>query len=147
MKKIICVCLLLSVACALFSQSVPVRDSSIKTDYLKKSKNQKTTAWVLLGGGFALTTIGSVLALNDLSTGLGNIFNPDPEPTHSGTGAEVLVITGVASMLGSIPFFISASKNKHKAMSITFKNDFIPELQKGSIVKVPLPGVSLMLRF
>ncbi|SRR6266498_3132726 len=147
MKKIICFCLLLIVTVTLFSQSLQAPDSSIKTDYLKKSKNQKTTAWVLLGGGLALTTVGTVLALNDLNTGLGNIFNPDPQPTHNGTGASVLAITGVASMLGSIPFFISASKNKHKALSITFKNDFIPEVQKNSIVKVPLPEMSLVLRF
>ena len=35
-----------------------------KEDYLRKGKNQKTTAWVLLIGGTEATTIGVAVALS-----------------------------------------------------------------------------------
>ena len=63
MKKIIA---LLSVAgiartsfCQKTNDSVPV----VKTDYLAKSKNQKTAAWILLGTAFTTLTIAVRLAI------------------------------------------------------------------------------------
>jgi len=148
MKKIILNCLLLSVNVTVFSQIVTSAGSIIQTDYLKKSKNQKTAAWILLGGGTTLTIIGGVLAFHDFGEELGNIFNPNPQPAHNnGPAASILLVTGAVSMLGSIPLFISASKNKHKALSMTFKNDFVPELKNSTITKVPVPGVSLLVSF
>jgi hypothetical protein len=147
-KKIIPFCLLLMLNVTVFSQTVTSPGSIMQTDYLKKSKNQKTEAWILLGGGTTLIIIGGALALHDFGEGLGNIFNPNPQPTHdNSTAAGLLAITGAASMLGSIPLFISASKNRHKAISITLKNDLVPELKNSSIIKVPLPEISLVVRF
>jgi len=43
-----------------------------KNDYLLKSKNQKTTAWILLGGGLTLDFIGTYelfMVLTKLETG------------------------------------------------------------------------------
>ena len=36
-----------------------------KQDYLKKSKNQKTAAWIVLGGGIVLTSAGMAIGLNN----------------------------------------------------------------------------------
>lgn len=147
-KKIIPLCLLLTLNVTVFSQAVTSPGFIMQTDYLKKSKNQKTAAWIFLGGGTTLIIIGGALALHDFGEGLGNIFNPNPQPAHdNSTAAGLLAIAGAASMLGSIPLFISASKNRHKAISITFKNDFVPELKNSSVLKVPLPEVSLVIRF
>jgi|SRR5450432_981839 hypothetical protein len=86
--------------------------------------------------------------ITDFGEGLGNIFNPNPQPTHDNSAAAgIVVIAGAASIVASIPLFISASKNKHKAVSMTFKNDFVPELKNRSITKVPVPEVSLVIRF
>jgi hypothetical protein len=146
-KKIIPFCLLLTLNATVFGQTVTSPGSIMQPD-LKKSKNQKTAAWILLGSGTTLIIIGGALALHDFGEGLGNIFNPNPQPTRdNSTAAGLLAITGVASMLSSIPLFISASKNKHKAISITFKNDLVPQLKNSSIIKVPLPEISLVVRF
>ena len=87
--------------------SVPV----VKTDYLAKSKNQKTAAWFLLGGGAALIGTGFLIGDSKNST-----FD------DAATGA-VLGGIGVLSALGSIPLFIASVKNKRKAlkMSANFK--------------------------
>lgn len=135
-------CLLLSVSAVTFSQVDTTTGSPIKTDYVKKSKNQKTIAWVMAGGGFTLTGIGGIILLSDL----GNIFKPDNSFHNHGTIGSVFAVTGIVSMVGSIPLFISASHNKRKAMSITFKNDFVPGLQNAFIVNKPQPEISLVFR-
>ena len=79
--------------CQKTNDSVPV----IKTDYLTKSKNQKTAGWVLLGGGTALI-------------GIGFLVGDSKESTFD-------------DAIGSIPLFIASGKNKRKAlnMSANFK--------------------------
>ncbi len=86
---------------------------------LQKSKKQKTAAWILLGGGGALTTIGFIVgisqAANDFSNGISNIFTNTNYSTSSSTGAIIMVIAGTGAMLGSIPLFIASGNNKKKA--------------------------------
>ncbi|SRR5258706_3005319 len=147
MKKIISFCLLFAVSVSVFSQTVTTMGSTTQSDYLKKSKHQKTAAWILFSGGTTLTTIGCVLALNDFGTGLGNIVNPHSQSVSNGAAAAVFAVTGITSIIASIPLFISASKNKHKALSITFKNDFVPELQNAAITKMPVSEISMVVRF
>ena len=53
MKKTVCIALMMVTVISIFSQQTP----SVKTDYLQKSKNQKTGAWVLLGGGFSVLAV------------------------------------------------------------------------------------------
>ena len=111
MKKVMVYFLLLAMPatsfCQMTNDSVPV----VKTDYLTKSKNQKTAAWVLLGGGAALIGTGFLIGDNKNST-----FD------DAATGA-VLGGIGVLSAIGSIPLFIASGKNKRKAlkMSANFK--------------------------
>ena len=53
MKAIFLLCLLLSIANKVFSQAdTTAPGTSLKNDYLQKSKNKKTVAWVLLGNGY-----------------------------------------------------------------------------------------------
>lgn len=147
-KKVISFCLLLTLNATVFSQTATSPVYMTQPCYLKKSKNQKTAAWILLGGGTTLTIIGGALVLHDFGEGLDNAFNPNPQPAHNkSTGAGLAVAAGVASIVGSIPLFISASKNRHKGVSITFKNDLVPELKNSEIIKVSLPEISLGVRF
>ena len=143
MKKFLALCLLLSFAGKIFSQAdTTVPATSIKTDYLKKSKTQKTVAWVLLGAGTTMIVAGVVTA--------GNAdYNPYPlPPTDENVynGAALILIGGLFDLV-SIPFFISSANNKHRALSLSFKNDTVPQLQKNKLVKVPLPSVSLVVNF
>ncbi len=90
--------------------------------YLTKSRHQKTAAWIMLGGGVGLTALGiAVSEANTVDYALGNSSN------HN-TAGTVLGIVGVASALGSIPMFISAAHNKHKAASVAVNMQKVPML-------------------
>lgn len=132
MKKIILFTMLLTMSATSFSQPT-TETATVKTNYLQKSKNQKTTAWVLLGGGAALILVGDLI---------GN--NKESSFSDAGTGV-VIAGVGALSMLGSIPLFIASGKNKRKAMSMSFKNEMIPQLQTGSFVNRAVPSLSLKI--
>src|SRR6187455_2275752 len=103
MKKSILYFLLLALPAASFCQKTNDTIPAVKTDYLLKSKNQKTAAWVLLGGGTALIGVGFLIGDNKNST-----FD------DAVTGTFLAGI-GVLSTIGSIPLFIASGKNKRRA--------------------------------
>jgi hypothetical protein len=129
MKHITICTILLILSIASFSQS-PILT---KEDYLRKSKNQKTTAWIMLGGGNAMSVVGLSL-FNFAGSADGEVNN---------TPATVLFFTGVAAMFGSIPFFHAAKKNRNKAISVSFENQPLPQLQKNSLAYKAIPSLSL----
>ncbi len=97
-----------------------------KDYFLQKSKKQKTAAWILLGGGTAMAAGGFT------------IFDPSWDSGSDSTTdiAGVIGTVGFLTSLASIPYFISAGKNKKTAMSITFNykpgylsNDNLAETQ------------------
>jgi len=143
MKNIFIFSLLLAFTINAISQAdTAVSGTSIKTDYLKKSKNQKTTAWVLLGGGAALMLTGALVSNNAVEN--------DPFGYLSGTNDEVytgaiLFIVGGITSLTSIPFFIAGGKNKRRALSVSFKNKLVPQLKRNALVRLPIPSVSLII--
>jgi hypothetical protein len=120
MKKIILVSLLIATGMVSFSQTLPI---NVKTKgyYLNKSRHQRTISWALLGGGVALAAIGiGVAQSQSIDYSLGN--------SKSGNTGNVLTIAGVASALGSIPLFISAAHNKHRAAALAFNIQELPIL-------------------
>lgn len=126
MKKIIVLLLLTSILSDTYGQT-----TLTKQDYMKKSKNQKTAAWILLGGGTA-AGIGGVLWATS------NLFSKD-------SGPEILVAMGGAAVIGSIPLFIAAGRNKHTAMNLSFRFQQVPLLNGNSFTRVPLPSVGIQL--
>ena len=72
----------------------------------------------------------------------------DPENPNSENAVDgsALIVAGLIVDVVSIPFFISASKNKHRALVVAFKNELAPQLRQGSIVHTALPAVSLVIR-
>ena len=146
MKKAILLFLLLAVAASTFSQQINPSPVLTKQDYQLKSKRQKTAAWVLMGGGFVMSTIGISLALNDATVILISVLTLTPtNDNNNSSAAELLLITGAASMLGSIPLFIAAGKNKRKAMSLSFKNEKMQLLYKTSFVFRDIPSLNIKL--
>jgi hypothetical protein len=151
MKKIMVHFLLLALPATSFCQktndSVPV----IKTDYLKKSKNQKTAAWILLGGGFALTTTSIVIATpkatEDLTYAFGGFLVGQPAPENDYTAENILLVTGTAAMLGSIPLFIASGKNKKRAMNMTtnIKMEKATIIQRQSFVQSSYPSIAFKI--
>ena len=130
MKKIMVYFLLLALPATSFCQktndSVPV----VKTDYLAKSKSQKTAAFILLGIGVTTLTIAAVGDLDFDALG------------------AVVVVGGVAT-IASIPLFIASGKNKRKAMkaSTSIKMETIPLFQKQSFVQNSYPAFSVNIIF
>ena len=120
-----------------------------KTDYLDKSKNQKTAAWILLGGGVAMTITGTVIYHNAYS----KAAEEDPFGTlvtlgtNVNPGGAVLATVGLLSTIGSIPFFIASGKNKRRAsfVSTSFKMENAAIVQRASLVKRPYPALSLKI--
>ncbi len=83
-----------------------------KDGYLQKSRAQKTTAFIFLGLGTASIITGAMM----MGTAKNNAPFPIPptdEKTYDGAG---LIVLGMLVDLASIPFFISSSNNKDKAM-------------------------------
>ena len=141
MKKIILLFLLSAIAAAGYGQQTGTPE--LKMELLQKSRNQKTVAWVLLGGGFAISMAGVVEATSELTHDLINIFNPE-EQKSSSTGT-VLIIAGTTTMLTSIPLFISSSRNKRKAKAITvmLKKENYTAPRYSSFIKLSYPAISL----
>ena len=136
MKGTAILCLLLFLHFLGRSQQANPNGPLPKTDYLQKSKKQKTAAWILLGGGATVGFIGLA------SINLAGTDDPDGVNNTPGT---ILFATGLASMIASIPMFSAAKKNKRKAMSVSLKNQFLPYLQNTSIVCAAIPSVHIKI--
>ncbi len=136
MKGISILCLLLFLYFIGTSQQTNPNGSLPTTDYLQKSKKQKTAAWILLGGG---TTVGFIgLA----SINLAGTDDPDGVNNTPGT---ILFATGLASVIASIPMFSAAKRNKRKAMSVSLKNQFLPYLQKTYMAYTTVPSLQIKI--
>lgn len=140
MKKIIFFTTLLIIATATFSQQTNLSPTLTKGNYLVKSKKQKKTARILLGGGSVFVITGMIIPKGEIihEGFLGNDYKNDG---IKGT----FRLSGILSMAGSIPFFIAGTKNKKKAASLSFKNEKAPQLQKNQYVYRAIPSLTLKI--
>jgi len=134
MKKLILLIILSLLTINLFSQTQNLKLS--KDDYLQKSKNQKTTGWVLLAGGTTMAVVGIIIGNNS------NLFDNNNSDFEIGAG---LLIVGLATDLVSIPFFISSSSNARKAATISFNFQKIYLPQHNVIVAKTQPSITLRI--
>ncbi len=137
MKKIIVGFILLILATSAFSQQTSSSPVLTKQDYLEKSKKQKTTAKILFVVGGAMFMTGILVITDDIG-GIGN-----PNDKQNSSLADVLGYAGATVAVASIPFLVSAGRNKRKAMSISFKNELSPQIQKSSFVYRAIPSFTL----
>src|SRR5262245_53047878 len=137
MKGTCILCLLLFLYLIGMSQQTTPTESLSKTDYLQKSKKQKTAAWIMLGGGTVIGLIG-LASINVAGT-------DDPDGVNN-TPGTILFATGLASVIASIPMFSASKKNKRKAMSVSLKNQFLPYLQTTSMVYTVVPSVQIKIK-
>lgn len=80
--------------------------------YTIKHKKNKTAAWIMLGGGVVITMAGLVVNSADEAATAVTLGLVDVEAEH---GGDWMIYVGSAATIASIPFFISAGKNKTKA--------------------------------
>jgi len=136
MKKMTILSLLLILSANLFSQQTTSSPTFNKQDYLQKSKNQKTAAWVLLGGGIVL--MGSGFLIGD---------RKESSFSDAGTGVVIGGI-GFLATIGSIPLFITSSKNKRRGMNAT-ANLIMEDLSGGrkySLYHSSYPALTVKLK-
>ncbi len=129
MKRItICMMLLLFSASTFGQDTIAVKQTLTRAEYLSKSKTEKVFAFILLGAG--ATTL---LLLSKGNTDLGSI--------------GVLVVVGGLATLASIPLFISSAKNKRRAKNAaaSFKFERIPTLEQSGISFHSVPAISLKI--
>jgi hypothetical protein len=100
---------LLSIAMAMEAGAQTKYESSAAADLMVKSRKQKTAAWVLLGSGAVLSSIGLVVGL---STAFDALLEGD---TDSGNAGGVLLVAGLAGIVGSVPLFMASAKNARKS--------------------------------
>ncbi len=120
-----------------------------KTEYLKKSRGNETTAWILLGTGVTGLLATAIIDLTEsvvqTTVTVFTLGLAEPEPKNSYTAAY-LVSTGVG--LASIPFFSAAAKNKRLAKSATtfIKYERAHIANGPGIVPLYYPAVALKIR-
>lgn len=104
----------------------------------EKSRNQKTAAWILLGGGAAITLGNAIwLAGRDPSR-----FDGSGVPIET-----VMSALGLGAITASIPLFIASGRNANKAVSLAFKfkMERAPVPAVGQISLHPFPVLALRL--
>ena len=145
MKKIIAFAMLLIVSVVSFSQQTAPSAVLNKQDYLQKSKNQKAVAITLAAGGGLLILFGIPSWGSEFSDGF-DFFNPDPEAGATEMkSATAFFIAGGALILGSVPLFIASAKNKLRSMNLSFKNETVTLVQKGSFANRSVPSLTLKI--
>jgi uncharacterized membrane protein YiaA len=129
MKKISLLVLLTAITVCSFSQVTdePVKPK-LKTDYLKKSRNLKITAWVLFGTGAVINIIG-----------ISKVDEPDDSPVGYWVAGSVL-------MFASIPFTIAGYKNKKKALSVAINTQQLHRLKNSNLCTVSYPALTMKIR-
>ena len=143
MTRFTIILLLLLTAFPSFSQQTDTIPSLTKQDYLKKSKNQKTAAWIIGSSGVVMIAVGLVTAVSDVGESFGGIFAP--EVNDGGDSGGVFVIAGLAAVGTSVVLFLASDKNKRKAATLTFSNQIVPQLNNGTFVNKPVPSLSLRI--
>lgn len=118
----------------IFSQQPDFSSTLTRQDYLQKSNRQKTIGWILLGSGAGM--MGGTL-----------IFGPTSGAASFDDAVTALEIfgIGIVASLSSIPFFISSGKNIRKAMSLSLKNEKIPEVLNQSLLSRSVPSINLTI--
>jgi hypothetical protein len=145
MKKFLFALLLLVFVLQTFSQSD--KGSTLSKDYyLQKSKNKNTIGWILLGGGTAMIVGGAIFYPKRESppsySSFSSAFSSFSE-AFTLNANDIIILIGTGADIISIPFFISAHKNKKRAASVAITNQKILWYQKNNVGFVTQPSVTI----
>ncbi len=107
-----------------------------KQDYLEKSRENRKTGFILLGGGVVMVVSGIAIALNNYA---GN--NDKTVDTVGG----IMAITGAAAMLTSLHFFRVAETNNKKAAQLSIGNQPLNIPRYTGKIPKSYPAISLSI--
>jgi hypothetical protein len=133
MKKATILFFSLVLATTTFCQQEAREATVTHVDFLKKSKKQKTYAWLLTGAGSA------ILVLNALVSPYTNAIT-DIAGTHSVN--TIFYVGGAALVAGGVILFVASSKNKKKAgaVSVFLSIEEITVYQNTTVTNRSLPA-------
>jgi len=124
---------------AVISAQAQQKQPLTQADYLKKSKKQKTAAWIFTGAGAAVIAVTVLSAASD----------PFPEYGDSETESvgTVPAVVGLASIATGVYFFIASSKSKKRAAAASVFVDVkqAPVLTHKAFKKTSFPAVGIRL--
>jgi hypothetical protein len=149
MKKIIISSMLLAFATASLGQQGAPKQHWTETGYYKKSKKQKTAAWIFTGVGTAgLIVTLAADASQAVEGGLTTVFSLGMvEPEYKSYTVPYLL--SAACVISGIYLFVASSKNKKKARatSVFINMERVPVLQQAIIrnQSFPVMGVRISL--
>ncbi|MEO7801628.1 MAG: hypothetical protein ABIR81_06500 [Ginsengibacter sp.] len=126
-----------------FGQSAPVENYKVNP-YTIKMKHKRTAARLLLAGGITAIVIGGIISGENATY---DYFQYPSLPTNINqrkTG-DAVAYAGIGCGLVSIPFFISAHKNKVRAMSIVFTEERLTMPNSKTINSVVQPVFAIRL--
>ncbi len=140
--------LVILTASSIFGQQMNLVPELSRHDYLQKSKNQKTAAFLLLGSGVVVDGISLMISVAHASKDAGTILinafgGAAPPPKRSYKTENSLLIIGTTAILSSIPLFAFSAKNKKKAIRLSLENQMIRQVQNKSFVKIAIPSLSV----
>ncbi|MBI5858928.1 MAG: hypothetical protein HZB42_14950 [Sphingobacteriales bacterium] len=147
MKKIIFFTMFLTLSATSFSQQTNNGTSMAKQDYLQKSKNQKTLAWILISTGAVSSVTGLIIGNNNFYEEIGSVITTGRDDKNYKTG-EFLFYGGFVLMGGSIPLFIAARKNGKRARAIStgFKMENASMLSTKGFTKKSYPAMAFTIK-
>jgi len=118
MKRLLCILLILIISSQIIQgQVIEQADNNSQQElydfHMLKHKKNKTAAWILGGSGVTMTLVG--LVINGAETAVIEVFTLGTGGVEKERKGDWLIYAGGATTLASIPFIISAGKNKRKA--------------------------------
>lgn len=131
--------MLFAFAATSFGQQSAPKQHWTETDYYKKSKKQKTAAWIFTGTGTA------VLLVTLIADGISSAFTGFEK---SASGIAIPYAIGAACVGTGIVFFVASGKNKKKAKesSAFFKMEKAPVLQQTLVTTQSFPALGVRIR-
>jgi len=137
MKKATVIFFLILFTTTSFCQQEPIKAKTTSADFLKKSKAQKTFAWVL--AGTSVISYGKAFAdmLDE------DIFSDEYQHSY---GLSLGI--GTASLAGSIILFVASGKNKRKARAASAFIDMqrMPVLQGTFVINQSFPVIGVKIK-
>jgi len=122
-----------------YGQKIEQKRKLSKQEYLERSKNQRNTGWILLGGGTLAVVAGAIIFDKNF-----DIW--DDTSDNAETGGVVLMGVGGAAMASSIFLFSQSMANKEisKELSVIIKLNQAPQIREKQFYfeKIPTIGIT-----
>lgn len=133
---------LVAAVCGFYAGLAQTNPSALtRPDLLQRSRQLRTTGWIFVSTGSAVTIAGTAILINSLSTDFTGNYK-----SQSALGG-VLIAAGVITIAGSIPFFIQAHHQHKKALSISAVNHDLPLIVQSATRQTFYPALRLQWQF